>query len=82
MLSLHYLRTVYPSRSSQAALEKFEYLPIKCQVIRGRQTYLKYQEDLDQEDFWGHTLKSKVQPDICGGWWKLRNEGGYRRFQF
>jgi hypothetical protein len=53
-----------PFLFSQAALEKFEYLPIKCQVMRGRHTYLKFQEDLEESDFWGHTLKTKVQQKL------------------
>eukprot|EP00291_Cryptomonas_curvata_P024939 CAMPEP_0172173548 /NCGR_PEP_ID=MMETSP1050-20130122/13127_1 /TAXON_ID=233186 /ORGANISM="Cryptomonas curvata, Strain CCAP979/52" /LENGTH=407 /DNA_ID=CAMNT_0012845339 /DNA_START=2406 /DNA_END=3629 /DNA_ORIENTATION=- len=43
-----------------AVLEKFEYLPIKCHVMAGRQTFLKFGEELAQNDFWKHALKSKT----------------------
>jgi hypothetical protein len=44
----------------QTVLEKFEYLPIKCHVINGRRTFLKYSEEVAQNDFWDYKLKSKV----------------------
>ncbi len=38
--------------------------------MRGRTTYLKYQEDLAQGDFWGHTLKSKVKSSSRAVVWR------------
>ena len=49
----------------QAILDKFEFFPIKCKVLRARDNFQKYQRDLESARLGGCTpKKAKVSPEI------------------
>jgi hypothetical protein len=65
----------------QHLLEKFEYFPIKCKVLRARKNQAKYYRDLEnQAGFWGNKKKSKTKASERGkGTEKRARQTGYYR---
>jgi hypothetical protein len=46
----------------QHVLERFEFFPIKCKVLRARENQAKYYKDLESKvDFWGNVKKQKTK---------------------
>ena len=52
----------------QEVLEKFEFFPIKCRILRAAERYSKYvdeEADAGEKDSERRKLKTKVLPDSC-----------------
>ena len=46
----------------QQILEKFEFFPVKCKVLRARENHAMYRKDLEnQVGFWGNMKKPKIK---------------------
>jgi hypothetical protein len=56
----------FRSAPPQFVMDKFEFLPIKCNVTLGRQTSQKHRDELVNSKFWGNrTPKTKVKTNTA-----------------